>query len=181
MAQGETPDTRKVDWSQAAKLADNLSRRALKPVYKKWAFLYLAFTRKRFAKMSKAGWKRLKHPRAIDVRRARKGKKGKRLTSGERAALAKKAKPLRDTGLLLNALTLGQPGNMMKYLRHGVRVGFGGKAKHGEGGRATIADIARFHNAGKGKLPKRQILAEPSIPLVRRFLTVLKKRWREMK
>jgi hypothetical protein len=33
--------------------------------------------------------------------------------------------------------------------------------KHGDGGQATLADIASFHQTGAGRLPKRVIIAEP--------------------
>ena len=68
---------------------------------------------------------------------------------------------LRDTGTLLNALTFGNPGNIVKGRRGGIDVGFGGPARHGKGQGASIVDIAWFHHSGAGHLPRRRILVDP--------------------
>lgn len=109
-------------------------------MFKQIGVVYLGYTRRRFVKMSRSGWAPLKQKR-------------------RRGALSK-ALVLRDTGILLNALTVNQPGNLLKKIDSGVRVGFGGPARH-SGGRATIGKIAFYHDTGAGNLPKRQILAEP--------------------
>jgi hypothetical protein len=70
---------------------------------------------------------------------------------------------LRDTGLLFNALDPQfSPGKgaIQQDVPFGLTVGFGGPAKHPQG-RATIADVAGFHQTGTPKMPKRQILVEP--------------------
>ena len=69
---------------------------------------------------------------------------------------------LRDTGTLFNTLspTLGMAGQYQQRIPFGIRVGIGGSAKH-PSGRATIAEIAGFHQFGGGHLPKREILVEP--------------------
>lgn len=72
---------------------------------------------------------------------------------------------LRDTGVLLGAMTEGAPGSHTEFLTNGVRVGFGGGAGH-EGGKATIADIASFHQEGAGHLPVRKILDDPDGELI---------------
>ena len=51
------------------------------------------------------------------------------------------------------------PGQLEKPLVGGIRVGFGGPAKH-PSGRATIADIASFHHEGTAILPARRILED---------------------
>jgi hypothetical protein len=67
---------------------------------------------------------------------------------------------LRNTGLLFGALSPtfnGTPGAVEEPIPFGVRVGYGGPAAH-PGGRATIADIASYHQAGNGRLPKREVI-----------------------
>jgi hypothetical protein len=128
---------------------------------------YLAFARRRFKRQSEGGgdWPALA-PATIRARRggetARRVKKwskaGKARTTTRGGAV--RVLILRDTGVLLNALTIGMDGNRFERISGGVRVGFGGPARH-PGGRATIADIAAFHNQGKGRVPKRQIIVEP--------------------
>ncbi len=105
--------------------------------------IYLSFIRKRFVIYSHGGgnWAPLKHKR-------------------QRGAKSSAA-VLRDTGILFNALSLGMPGNLFKKIRHGVRVGFDKGVQHGDDSSFTIYKIARAHDEGWGKLPKRQILVVP--------------------
>lgn len=131
-------------------------------MFKQIGALYLTFTRRRFIRMSRGGWK----PLAESTVKARRGGR-RRTTRSPRAGTktttrgsAKNVSILRDTGILLNALTIGAPGNLFRGIRGGVRVGFGGPAKH-PGGKATIRDIAVAHDEGRGNLPKREILAKP--------------------
>lgn len=124
-------------------------------MYKKWGARYLAFTRRRFVKFSRGGgnWAPLDEK---TVKQRRKGRgRGRPAT-------------LRDTGTLLNALTVGAPGNMFRRTSRGIRVGFGGPARHPDG-KATIADIARFHDAGAGDLPQRRIIVVPDAPTIARM------------
>lgn len=111
-------------------------------LFKQVGARYLGFVRKRYVEYARGGgdWPPLK----------RKRKHGKKA----------KASVLIDTGTLLNALTIGAPGNLFRKIRGGIRVGFGGPHKHPEG-KATIADIAGFHNTGEGNLPERRIIVEP--------------------
>jgi hypothetical protein len=70
---------------------------------------------------------------------------------------------LRNTGTLfaaLNPVFTRKPGALEESIPFGVRVGYGGPAKHPKG-KASIADIAGFHNAGAGHLPRRQIIVPP--------------------
>ncbi|MHA1220130.1 MAG: hypothetical protein ACTSQB_00175 [Candidatus Heimdallarchaeota archaeon] len=120
---------------------------------------YLAFVRRRFVHHSQGmgDWPPLS-PATIARRRGgqrRKKRGGGTTTRGT----ATKVAILRDTGTLLNALTVGMPGNLLKRIHHGVRVGFGGPGRHPKG-KATIRDIAAFHNLGKG-VPKRRIIVAP--------------------
>ena len=136
-------------------------------MFKQWGARYLTFVRKRYIRNASGGgdWQKL----AASTMKSRRGGK-RRKTRSKRARTktttrgsAKRVQILRDTGLLLNALTLNMPGNLNTRIENGLRVGFGGPAKHGKGGKATIADIAGFHNAGNRKrgLPKRQIIVDP--------------------
>lgn len=118
---------------------------------KQWGKRYLAFTKRRFQKQSGGGgvWPDL----AESTKRQRRG-------SGQYKILQDKLRSL------VKALTIGAPGNLFDIKRGRIRVGFGGPARHPDGF-ATIADIARFHQTGKGHLPKREIIVEPDAGTVR--------------
>lgn len=105
----------------------------------KWAVRYRAFIQERFVTYSRGGgdWPPLKR---------------------------RKGSILRDTGTLfaaLNPVFTGRPGSVQEFVDGGVKVGFGGSAKH-PSGNASVADIAGFHHFGKGNVPKRVILVEPT-------------------
>ena len=143
-------------------------RKRLEPTFKIWGIRYLADTKRKFIKNSKGGgdWPALKQ---ATVRRRRRG-----TARAQRRRRVLRAAILWDTGTILHALDVGEPGNLFKMLKDGVRVGFGGPAKH-PGSNATIADIARFHNAGEGRLPKRQILYWPDAKMIKFMRTTLAK------
>jgi hypothetical protein len=107
----------------------------------------LGFLKQRFVRYARGGgdWKPLQK---ATLRRRRQGQGSGR------------AEILRDTGILINALDVGAPGNLCQRTQTGIRVGFGGAARH-PGGKATIRDIAVFHDQGEGHNPQRQIIAEP--------------------
>lgn len=92
--------------------------------------------------------------------KARYGREKKRIDSGQAQAAI-----LRDTGVLFAALNprfLDAPGFISEEIPFGVRVGYGGPSRHDtEGGAATIADIAGFHQTGAGRLPVRKIIVPP--------------------
>ena len=123
-----------------------------------WAGLYSTFAKRRFKKFSRGGgdWAPLR-PSTIAGRRKGKG-------TGRVASI------LWDKyGSLYKALTLGAPGNLKKDIRGGVRFGYGGGAKHKDGG--TIAGIAHGHQFGNRKrnLPARPIIVDPDQPTVNRL------------
>lgn len=124
------------------------------PVYDavtRWAFRYRAFAQDRFDQYSKGAGDWPAH--AESTLRARRKGKGQ----GTPALL-------RDLGLLfavLNPVFTGQPGALEERIEFGIRVGFGGNARHGDGGEATIADIASFHQTGAGVVPVREIIVSP--------------------
>ena len=108
---------------------------------------YLAFLRDRF-RVNRAGggdWAPLK-PETI------------RRTKGRRLGI------LYVTGAVFNALRQGQPGNLFKRIQYGVRVGFGGPAKHPDSD-ATIAQIAIWHDEGTRHVPQRQLIVPPDAAL----------------
>lgn len=69
------------------------------------------------------------------------------------------------TGAVFNALRPGQPGNLFQRINYGIRVGFGGAAKHPEAD-ATIAQVAIWHDQGTANIPQRRIIVPPDGLLV---------------
>ncbi len=119
---------------------------------KKWAARYRSFAQLRFDRFSKGGgnWKPLA---PSTLRRRRKGKRKN----------VRKATILRDTGTLFAALDptfTSRPGQLETNIPFGVTVGYGGPGRHPKG-RATIADIASFHQEGGPHLPKRELIVGP--------------------
>ncbi len=126
----------------------------IRDAFVQWAARYRGFVRERFDKYSKGGgdWPPLAESTKRKRRGPRKGHKGSRSFS-----------ILRDTGTLFNALTptfTAAPGQLQENIPFGIRVGYGGPAKHPSGA-ASIADLAAFHQTGAGRLPKREIIVAP--------------------
>lgn len=136
-------------------LAGDLRRSGNGPIrvaMKHWAKRYRSFAQERFVRFSRGGgdWPPLR-PQTVARRRKGKG-------AGPVAVI------LKDTDTLSKALIpewSAKPGAIQLDIPFGVRVGYGGPARHAKGGKATIADIARFHHEGAGRLPKREIIVEP--------------------
>ena len=127
-----------------------------------WGVRYLAFTKRRFVKFSRGSgdWPALKEA-TVKRRKRPKGKTARSKTrrTGGRVAI------LWNTKTLLGGLDIGNAGNLFKHLLHAVRVGFSGTKRH-PGGRASVADIAAFHNLGEGDVPQRAILVKPDQPTI---------------
>ena len=114
---------------------------------------------------------------------ARDTKRGGKLVSAGRTVSV-----LRDTGTLMAALDIGKPGNTFRRIKGGVEFGIEGGPKAqkniivrkvtrtkkgkvkvgkkgvralGSSGKATIGQVAAFHNQGGKHLPKRVIVAVP--------------------
>ncbi len=142
----------KVDLKPLEKFADSIHKGLqnnsgpIRKAYKQWAARYRSFVQERFDRFGKGGeWQDL----APSTKRRRRGTI---------------FTILRDTSTMFGALdTLfsGQPGALEKKIPFGIRVGFGGPGRHKSGGKATIADIARFHQEGVGRLPQRLIIVDP--------------------
>ncbi len=114
-----------------------------------WAARFRGAMQERYSKFSRSGWKRLAESTKKRRRKARRGAKG-----------ARSFAVLRDTGTLFNALNptwSRKPGAIQEKIQFGVRVGYGGPHKH-PGSKASVADIAHFHQTGAGRLPVREII-----------------------
>ncbi|KKN77778.1 hypothetical protein LCGC14_0357520 [marine sediment metagenome] len=125
-------------------LANDLRGSGFGPVrnaLKKWAARYRGAVQRRFVKMSKGGWPRLK-------RRRKRGARNRALV-------------LRDTGHLLAALDAKftrKPGQLEQKILFGVRVGYGGSMAHPVYSGITIAKLAEYHQTGAGSLPVRETI-----------------------
>lgn len=186
-----TDALKRLQASTDAAVAFGAGSAPIRKTYRQWASRYSTFTRRRFNTYSRGGgnWRPLAEStilarrssnRAYRTRReeldasfAKYGRiKGnsqqankrrsklfqriKYLQSGQGVAI------LKDTGVLFNAITIGQQGNYTLDLRNGVRYGFAMGVPHGVTG-ASIGGIAGYHNAGSlnGRPPRRVILALP--------------------
>jgi hypothetical protein len=108
----------------------------------------------------------------------------------------RQAQILADTGVLRNALTLNQTGNVSARIKGGVRYAIGGGAMHG--GKAprpstrkrsvpagaitttTIGQLAQWHDEGAGRLPQRKILVPPDTATTARITNDLNRNLRKM-
>lgn len=120
---------------------------------KRWGVRYLTFARRRYLRLARGGgeWPPLKA--ATEARRKRPARHRRKKQKRRHSILI-------NTMTLLGALQVGAPGNEFRRLPGAIKCGFGGNQKHPEG-RASIADIGRFHDQGLGNLPQRQIIVEP--------------------
>ena len=135
------------------------------PIPKLWGKIYETFVRRRYIRFARGGGDWKPHaPATIAARRKGRGSGSPRI--------------LIDRGKVLGALTIGKPGNLFKQIRHGVRFGFGGGAKHPGG--PTIAQIAKWHDAGDGRLPQRQIIVPPDAKTIRQMANAVKRSVKSM-
>lgn len=144
---------------------------------KQWGTRYLTGMGRRYDKASRspgAPWRDL-------APATKKARRGPRKTTGRRtkaAGRARKFSILKDLGLVRNGLNVGQPGNVYRRDQKAILVGYGGPRKHKKGvkgSKATIADIAMFHQTGEGNLPKREILVIPDLMIQRAMLKDLQR------
>ena len=129
---------------------------------RQWGSRYLAFTTKRYNKMARGGWPRLAKSTL------KKRKKGKGLG---------KPTPLIDQGFLIKGLQRGYQGNLFKFIRNGVRVGYKSNVRHprAKNSQATYGNIAKWNDEGKGNLPKRTIFVEPDMQTVKAMQSDVKR------
>lgn len=140
------PATVKVNSVKLAALSRRIKDPAARAVaHKKIGAIYRSFVQERYSRLSRGGgeWPDL----AASTKKARRK--------------ATTFSILIDTGLLFAAINpvLGV-GGIEETRGSAVRLGFGGPGKY-PSGNATIADIASFHQAGGGRLPKREIIVTP--------------------
>ena len=155
--------------SVQAALAQGGSNSPMRKAIRQWGVICRAWTLERFDKFSKGGgdWDKLK-PSTIRGRRKGKGRKVKTTTGGKgkaRNVAQGTVAILADTGTLKGALepTIDRSSGALElFIENGIRVGYGGQARH-ESGDGTIAMIARVHQTGNpGKnLPARPIIVDP--------------------
>lgn len=85
---------------------------------------------------------------------------------------------LRDTGTLFAVLSptfSGIAGQYEEDIPFGIRVGYGGNAGHPSAKKATIADIANYHQTGAGHLPVRTIIVAPSQAVVAQMTEIMQR------
>lgn len=154
----------------ACVIADDLRRSGTGPIrdaLRQWAVRYRSAMQERFVEQSRGGgeWPPLKEITKQRRRGTQQGPRKKRGKRGSEHAATGTFAILRDTGTLFNALSpafSGKPGQLQEDIEFGVRVGYGGPMRYEKGkAPATIADIARFHQTGAGRLPIRKILVDP--------------------
>lgn len=129
--------------------------------WKRIGMIYLAFARRHFVEQSKGGgeWPKLK-------------------TKRKRNKDANKQLILRDTGFLLQSLSMGVAGNYFDANINSVTVGFD-KVPHAGDNDATLREIAVYHNEGAGNLPQREILVEPDAATQKRMIVELQRMFNE--
>lgn len=131
------------------------NKRAL--AWKRIGVIYLAYVRRKFVENSRGGglWPPLKRKR-------------KRNKSLDNQAI------LRDTGFLLQSISLGAAGNYFQNDINSVTVGFA-KVPHGNDNASNLREIAIYHNEGQGNLPQREILLAPDAQTQDRMTLELKR------
>jgi hypothetical protein len=156
----------------------------IRKALKRWAERARSFWQERFSIMSRGGWPALEPStikarnrmaitrlnRALRVgditqaqydRRIKGARSKQRKTNTALAAGTQSVAILMDTGTLFHALDMSfsqRPGQLNESIPFGIRVGFGGPGREARGGRATVADIAGFHQVGAGHNKVRKII-----------------------
>lgn len=146
-------------------------------VFLQWGKVVRGYLQERFVRESRGGgqWRRLSAS-TLAARRTKKRRRGKdgarrrsirtvRFATGASSQLSAAPRILRDTGTLFRALNpvfSNRPGAIQRDIPFGVRIGFGGPDRHADG-KVTVAQIARWHQTGAGKLPVRKIIVDPPL------------------
>jgi hypothetical protein len=132
-----------------AKAIDEMANTSptLRDIQNKWAFTYRKYLFAHFNTNGRGSWP----PLAPST---------KRVVSRGRARL------LRDSGTLREAVrpTAGEssaPGSLTTRLPHGIRIGYGGGARHPIATHLTIQRLALIHHQGMGRVPVRKIMVVP--------------------
>lgn len=85
---------------------------------------------------------------------------------------------LRDTGTLFAALSpvfASRPGQIEENIPYGINVGYGGASAHPSAKKATIADIANYHQTGAGHLPVRKIIVSPPETVTQQMSVIMQR------
>lgn len=159
------------------------SHPAIEDMFTQWAARYSAAMIRRFNTFSRGGgdWRPLAQSTLAKRRsggqanfRKDRGARSQRSFAAfdtRRGMLVQADKAysiLKDTGALFGALTIGARGNLTQRGRGTITFGIEGGLS-GKG--TTIGQIARYHQSGGGRLPKREILVQPSPSTVRAMAT----------
>ena len=82
----------------------------------------------------------------------------------------------------LNPTFSKKPGELSEAVPFGVRVGWGKNMErlHPDSKTKTIADIARFHQEGRGRLPQRKIIAPPDQDTINKMRAVMQTAVKQM-
>lgn len=140
---------------------------------KRWARIYLGFSKERFDRLSKSGgggeWDPLEES---TIRQRRHGKGGQRGAKAMRRAAATgggQVSILRDTYTLYRALepSIHAVGRWEHVYPSGIEVGIGGADSHPGGEGLTIGRLAEIHQEGQGRVPARPLLVEPNAATIR--------------
>jgi len=168
----------KVNITPLKKLVDLFSTggQELTRVFKQWGVIYSAYVRRRFVENSRGGggWPDLAESTKRGRARRKAASKQVKREGGKLVIMqptGRKFAILRNTGVLYNALSPGVSGNLTEIKRDGVVFGFQDQP-HG-GDKATIRDIATWHDLGMGRNPKREILVAPDAATKERLLARL--------
>jgi hypothetical protein len=132
-------------------------------IMKRWSVITRSFLRRRFVEQSKGGsdWP----PLAESTIRRRRRPKGKGSAAGSNVAV------LRDTGILLAALSPQLSPGGIEDRDSGtftLRVGYGGDAPHPRADMA-ISSLAKIHHDGGKHLPRRPVVVPPDQATVRKL------------
>lgn len=154
--------------AKMAKVVSGADDDAIQRIFERWQRVYAAFIRRRFVNASRGDgtWPPLS-PRTIASRRKGRGKRAK---PGAKPAI------LRDTGLLFSQLhptfdsiRIRGSGGGLKFT---AGVNFGAEGSYPDGTR--VVDVMSFHQAGKGRLPKREILVTPDKETHAKMMSIAK-------
>jgi len=139
----------------------------VRKAYADWSKYYAAFIRKRFVSSSKGGrgrWKRLT-PATIRFKKRKKYKYPKRILM----ATLKMRKVLNPRFLSSTARTVKIKGRK----RIGIAVTYGGRQKYKKG--TLVSQVMKWHNEGKGNLPRRRIFVQPNKEVLRKMSVRMEK------
>lgn len=170
----------KFDRAVMAGLKGGAQSNEIRRGFKQMAVVFRAWAKERFSTFSRGGgdWAALK-PSTVARRKKGKARKLSMTRGGKtrtKTVSAGTVSILYDTKTLFGGLdpTFNpSKGAMQKDIPFGIRVGFGGAARHPKGKGASIADIAGFHQAGNTNMRPREIVVVPPLSKQNEFARIL--------